>query len=278
MIESLNYSIWKKDNRSILEDFSHKRILVAYSGGKDSSVILHFLQKAAEDFGFRFEAHAALFPHHVLTEMEVSKLDGYWNKRGVDIKWHDVSVPDEQLEQALRGGVNPCLICKQSKKKKILNNFIQSNSQWENLVVIMSYSLWDLVSATVEQLLGAVYCNSEHTDLSQKDNSEERFLETFQRFYPLLKLKNGLTIFKPLIRYNDQEINEVVSGNEIPLADNPCRYKAYRPKRFFEKYYDANNMRFEFEKVLDFVKKTFNFPEISQFEDLELEAYVIKML
>ena len=142
----------------------------------------------------------------------------------------------------------------------------------------MSYSLWDLVSATIEHILGAHYSSDENTAPFQKKNSEERFLGTFQRFYPLLRLKNGLTVFNPLIRYNDEEINNVISEKKIPLTTTSCRYREYRPKRLFAEYYKRSGLRFEFDKVFDFAKKSLNLPEISYFENLETETYVKKML
>ena len=83
MDERLSYAIWKRDHKSILESFSDKKVIVTYSGGKDSSVILYFLQKAAADFNFIFETHAALFPHHVFTEADITRLVHYWNNREV---------------------------------------------------------------------------------------------------------------------------------------------------------------------------------------------------
>jgi len=114
----LNYSIWKNDHKSILPSLSDKKVIVAYSGGKDSSVALHFIQKAAKEFGFDFETHAAIFPHHVIRDVEKKKLDSYWRKRSVSITWHEVPETDEHLVNALNQGFTPCLICNQTKKKK----------------------------------------------------------------------------------------------------------------------------------------------------------------
>jgi len=37
MKSRLNYSTWKTNNQAILEDLSDKKVMVPYSGGKDSS-------------------------------------------------------------------------------------------------------------------------------------------------------------------------------------------------------------------------------------------------
>ena len=48
MKSRFNYSTWKASNQAILENLSDKKVLISYSGGKDSSVVLYLIQKAAE--------------------------------------------------------------------------------------------------------------------------------------------------------------------------------------------------------------------------------------
>jgi len=274
----LNYSIWKNDHKSILSSLSDKKVIVAYSGGKDSSVALYFIQKAAKEFGFDFETHAAIFPHHVIRDVEKKKLDSYWCERSVSITWHEVPETDEHLVNELNQGFSPCLICNQTKKK-ILTNYVKSSFlDLETLVLIMGYTLWDLVSATIERILSTIYFNSNYSVSVQGKDSEERFIETSQRFYPLLKLKEGLTIFKPLIRYNDQDILKVISENNISILTTSCKYEEFRPKRLFATCHEKMGLYFEFSKVFEFAKKALNLPEISYYEDISEEEYLTKII
>jgi tRNA(Ile)-lysidine synthase TilS/MesJ len=278
MNSRLNYSTWKKDNKSILSSLSDKKVFMTYSGGKDSSVSLHFIQKAVKEFGFDFETHSAVFPHHVFRDIEKKKLDFYWRARGISITWHEVPETDEYLDNALYQGLNPCLICNHTKKKLLINYFKKLTPDLEALVIIMSYSLWDLVSATIEHILSAIYFNTNCSVPVRGKGTEERFIETSQRFYPSLKLKEGLTIFKPLIRYNDQDILKVISDNKIPLLTTSCNYKEYRPKRLFGTYYKKMGLHFEYSKVLEFAKKSLNLPEISYYSNISMEEYLTKII
>ena len=278
MKSRLNYSTWKTNNQAILEDLSDKKVMISCSGGKDSSVVLYLLQKASEEFNFSFEAHGVFFPANVYSAGDVKKIDSYWHKRNVSIIWHKVPVSDECLAEALKIGQSPCLTCTQTKKKILGSHLKRTISDWNSLVIIMSYSLWDLVSAMLEHISSAIFSDKSYSSSLQGKSSDERFIETAQRFYPLLKLKGGPTIYKPLIKYNDQDIRNFISENSIPLTTTPCSYKEFRPKRTFAAYYEKTDLFFDYSQVLDFAKKTLNLPDISYYEGIDMEKYMTTVI
>lgn len=274
----LTYEEWKTRHRRILESFPGKTLMMFFSGGKDSSLVLHFIQKAGEEFGFSFNTHAGMYPHHVYSSKDRESLDRYWKSRGVEIHWHEIRESDERLATALAEGVSPCLVCNTAKKKDLLEYMGKLPVNLNSLVLVMSYSLWDLVSATVEHTLGAVYASAESSLSFRHKSTEERFYETAQRFYPLLKLKDGFTIFKPLIFYNDQDIKKVLSEEGIPLLSSTCLYKKYRPKRLFAQYYEQMGLRFDFEKVFRFAQTALHLPEESFFTQMGEDRYLKKLI
>jgi len=278
MKSRLNYSTWKTNNQAILEDLSDKKVMVPYSGGKDSSVVLYLIQKAAEEFDFSYEAHGVFFPANVYSDRDVKRIDSYWHKKNVSIIWHKASVSDECLAEAVKKGQSPCLTCIQMKKKILLSQQSRMISDWNSIVIIMSYSLWDLVSATLEHISRATFFDKSYSSSVQKKRTDERFIETAQRFYPLLKLKGGPTIYKPLIKYNDQDIQNFISENSIPLTTTSCSYKEFRPKRIFATYYEKTDLFFDYSKVLDFSKKALNLPDISYYEEIEMEEYMTRVI
>jgi len=278
MKSRLNYSTWKTNNQAILEDLSDKKVMVPYSGGKDSSVVLYLIHKAAEEFDFSYEAHGVFFPANVYSAGDVKKIDSYWHKKNVSIIWHKVPVSDECLAEALKDGQSPCLTCIQMKKKILVSQLNQMVSDWNSIVIIMSYSLWDLVSATLEHISGAIFSDESYSSSLQGKSSDERFIEIAQRFYPLLKIKGGPTIYKPLIKYNDQDIHNFISKNSIPLTTTPCSYKEYRPKRTFATYYEKSDLFFDYSKVRDFAKKALNLPDISYYEEIDIKEYMTMVI
>ena len=275
---NLSYSIWKKDNVDILNNLIGKKIILSYSGGKDSSVTLFLMQKAAKEFGFDFETHAAVYPQHVYSKKDMKALNAYWHERDMRVEWHDVPATDAHLTKALEEGVSPCWVCGQMKKKILVSHLKDKISDWESLVIIMSYSLWDLVSATIEHISSAIFTDDKSYSSLKGKTSEERFIETSQRFYPILNLKGGLTIYKPLIKYNDQDIFNFIAENRIPVTTTECKYRDFRPKRLLSNYYEKMELYFNYDNVLGFVKDTLNIPRMSYYEKRDLKEYLTSII
>ena len=275
---SITYEQWINDNRLNLEKIRNKELIMAFSGGKDSSVVLHFLEKAAGTYGFNLEARGIIIPEHVLTETERNKLEIYWQNRGIDISWHKINDADKLLKEAPTQDLSPCLICNRTKKNELLNYFRSTKPDWENLVMVISYSLWDLVSACVEHITGGIFADQQLSMAAKGKKPEDRFMEIAQRFYPLLKLQNGLTVFKPLIYYNDQDIIETVKENGLPLTTPTCKHKEYRPKRGFALYYHKMDHHFNYEKVLKSAQDALNIPDLSYFSDMPTDVYLKEVI
>ncbi len=272
MISHLNYETWAGDNQEHLKTFSDKRVLVAYAGGKDASVILHFLIRAKEEFGFEFETHAAMFPTHVYTKDEVNKLDSYWKARGVPINWHPIHENESAFEIARQRGTNPCEVCHSTKRRYFLEYLDSSVTDWHSLVIIVGWSLWDIVGYSLEYLFGSVY--SKNNALFQGKSIDDRFFRTAQRFYPMLKMKEGYYLFKPLLRYNDQDIIKVIHENQIPILTTDCKYKDFRPKRLFADCYIKMDLYFDYDKVMQFAQEALKLQKPSSYTDLHKEEFI----
>lgn len=266
---SLQYEEWKNTHNAILKTFSDKKILMLYTGGKDSSVILSFLIRSGKEFGFQFETSAAVYPNHVFVKSDIAKLDSYWRNRGVDIQWHDLKTPDTLLSDAKREGKNPCYICHNIKRRYLFNHLQEMEKTGKDVIIILSFNLWDLVSYAVEYLAGGVFINNAGKSREKGDKSpEQRFMETSQRFYPLIQLKEGLTIFKPLLSYNDPEITQVITEENIPLSSIVCTYKNYTPKRILGEYYQQINATFDYDSVIKFAREKLKLRDVDYYSQM----------
>jgi len=270
---SLSYVDWKNEYKSVLETFSEKNVLMFFTGGKDSSTILSFLVSAGKEFGFEFETDTARYPNFVFTDSEIKKLDNYWRSRNVNIQWHDLDTSDLLLSKAEKQGKNPCYVCQKIKRNPLFNN-LMTMEQYKDIVIILSFTLWDLVSYSIEYLVEGVYCNNNSKESLNDKSTEQRFIETSQRFYPLIELKDGLTVFKPLLKYNDNEIKKLVYEEKIPLSNVECPYKKYTPKRILFDYYEQINASFDYDKVLEYVKNSLKFRELSYYTEMGMEDFI----
>ena len=267
MNSPIGYSAWKAEHESILQSFPRRNVLLLYSGGKDSSVAMDFISKAATEFGFGFEAHAGAYPIHRYTDEEIERLASYWRKRGVEITWHDMGETDDYIKYA----VNPCISCQKLRKKMLKTSLMSTIKDWESLVLITCYSLWDVVSYSLEHVLSGKFSNSDKGD---NDERNRRFKETAQRFYPLLKMKEGYTVFRPLIKYNNADILNYIAKEQIPILSIPCEFSDFRPKRILEKYYAKMGMSFEYEQVFDFARSSLSLPDLSVYASMRNEEYL----
>jgi tRNA(Ile)-lysidine synthase TilS/MesJ len=275
---TVTYENWVSDNKKDLQQLEGKELIMAFSGGKDSTVVLHFLDQARKTFKFKVEARGIVIPEHVLTIEERNRLDQYWEKRGVSIKWHSIVDADKKLNEAPEHGISPCLVCNRTKKNELMSYFARTKPDLGKVVMVVSYSLWDLVSATIEHITGGIYADSNLSKAAQGKQPDDRFMEIAQRFYPLIKLQSGLSVFKPLIYYNDQDILGTIKENNLPITRPTCDHKEYRPKRGFALFYHKMDHHFNYEKVLKFAQEALNIPERSFFSEMSTETYLKEVI
>ena len=277
MSEPVSFSGWQESHHRTLESFQGKTIVISYSGGKDSSLLLNFFQKAAPVYGFKIAVHGVAYPCHVFPRQDQSMLSQYWQDQGLGIVWHNSQDSDAPLDEVFNSQKSPCVTCSKVKKQTLYSYFDSRNTDWSSLVIVIGYTLWDLASAVVEHTLRDSFGGGDKGDFQGRP-AKDRFLEIAQRFYPVLDMENGMKVFKPLIRYNDTDIAEVVESLDIPLTREECRFKLYRPKRLLAEYYTLFGLNFSYDDVFAFAKKAFDFPDQNFFQTREMTSYVSDMI
>ena len=142
---------------------------------------------------------------------------------------------------------------------------------WSRLVIVVAFSLWDITSYAVEHMLNVVSPEFEQGHDSSKNN---RLKEIAHRFNPLIKMKEGYSVFRPLLKYNNDEIKKWIEKEGIPILLIPCEFKDFRPKRILERYYERMSLRFNYDQVYDFAVKSLKIPDMSSYASIGKEEYL----
>jgi len=264
MNPAIEYHQWKEEYKSTLKSFYDKNVLVLFSGGKDSSLALDFILRAKKEFGFGFSAHGGAYPVHRYPDKEKERIESYWSRRGIEVQWHDLGKTDDYIKNE----INPCLKCQKLRKQMLKTVLGDMVDDWENLVIVTGYSLWDIVSYSIEHILDGLFSNS------VEPGNNQRFMETAQRFYPLLTMKEGYTIFRPLIKYNSGDIQEVIKEASIPTLSIPCKFREFRPKIMLERYYQKAGMYFDYNEVFNFATRSLGLPDIATYTSIDRDEYL----
>jgi tRNA(Ile)-lysidine synthase TilS/MesJ len=250
----LDYERWKNDNIDTLVELNTKNVVLSFSGGRDCSLILEFMTQAQQEFDFSFRVVTGKYPNHCFPEEHTKEIDEYWRNRGIEIEFHKIEKDDNQCEQALRSNSNPCDVC-HTKRLAYLAKFVQEYAP-ESLVVIIGYTLWDLVSYSLEYLLGAPYASCSSTSPFQGDYAKARFQKrTSKRFHAFYQTNAGYSVFSPLVFYNDPEVFDALEKYKTKILEAPCRYSSFRPKRILSEVYKRMGLVFDYDKVMDFARE-----------------------
>jgi len=258
---------WETHNRDYLNACQKKRLIVTFSGGKDSSACLFLLNKAKDRYNYDLEAHLYAYPRHIYREGFKEELLSFWGKYGVKLFYH-LSEEDDLL---LEHQENPCIPCQGIRKKALFRLLPFTEKSISNLVLVSGHSLWDLVGYILE-----VFIARELADYSHRENSvsAERFIEISQRFYPFISMREGYAVFRPMLCLNQKEIEHILEAEALPVLDTPCRYSQFRPKKVLANYFQTFDYQFSHKKIIEFAQKKIGISDISKIKHLSQKEYL----
>ena len=239
---------WEKRNREYLTRFAGKKLVVAYSGGKDSTVCVHLLNGVKEKYGFTVEAHLYAFPRHLYNPAYRAAVTGYWESHGVPFGYHEATEADPEI----RDLEDPCLLCQKVRKRALLSLFPKMGAPLPKLVLVSGHSLWDLAGYALEHLINHKLARQKEED---RERSRERYLEISQRFYPYLEMKEGYAVYRPMHFLNQEEIRLLLRESGATPEDSACQFAVNRPKKFLGKYFEKFGIEFTYDGVMEFARK-----------------------
>jgi len=258
---------WEIHNRDYLNACREKRLIITFSGGKDSSACLFLLHKAKDRYNYNLEAHLYAYPRHIYEEDFKEVLLSFWRKHGVKLFFH----PSEEDDSLLEYQENPCITCQGIRKKALFRLWSSTEKSMSNLVIVSGHSLWDLAGYVLE-----IFIARELADYSHHENpvSAERFIEISQRFYPFISMREGYAVFRPMLCLDQKEIEYILEAEALPVLDTSCRYSRFRPKKVLANYFQTFDCQFSYKKIIELAQKKIGISDTSKVKYLSQKEYL----
>jgi tRNA(Ile)-lysidine synthase TilS/MesJ len=235
---------WEIHNRDYLNACQKKRLIVTFSGGKDSSACLFLLHKAKDQYNYELEAHLYAYPRHIYREGFKEELLSFWGKQGVKLFFHTSEEDDSLLEHQ----ENPCISCQGIRKKALFRLWSSREKSMSNLVIVSGHSLWDLAGYV--------------------------FTEISQRFYPFISMREGYAVFRPMLCLNQKEIEHILEVEALLALDTSCRYSQFRPKKVLGNYFQMFDCQFSYKKIIEFAQNKIGISDTSKIKYLSQKEYL----
>jgi tRNA(Ile)-lysidine synthase TilS/MesJ len=116
-----------------------------------------------------------------------------------------------------------------------------------------------------------------HPDGENVQRSQKRFMETGHRFYPIVTMQSGIMIYRPALRYSNQEVVRIIQEAAIPILSVPCRYAQLRPKRVLETYYESMQLHFDYDRVVKFAKACLGLLSVNEYASMSEEHFLSRL-
>ncbi len=265
------FDLWEERNAPYLTRFRGKKLVIAFSGGKDSVVCVHLLNRLREKYGYEAEAHLYAFPRHLYSPAYRAAITDFCASRAIPFRYHeaDPSLPD------IRGLPDPCRVCQMARKKGLIQLFPALGVPPSKLVLVSGHSLWDLAGYALEHLIDHELADQREHDATQ---AKERFLEIAQRFYPYLEMKEGYAAYRPMHFLNQEEIRGLLQDSGVPPQDSPCEFGTRRPKKFLAGYFERFGLEFSYDRVMEFAKRHLQLGDKADVEKLDRDEFLGKRI
>jgi tRNA(Ile)-lysidine synthase TilS/MesJ len=263
------YEKWLNFNREHLERLKGKNFILAYSGGKDSSVLLYFLEKIKKEYDISLQTFLYPYPKHRYNKEEIDIITNFWKKKDITIE----ILPVEEEDTLIQESSDPCITCQKIRKKQLYKYIQEYKGNYSNLVFVVGISLWDLAGYAINKVVVSEFIEK---NTIPKEKIAEKFIEIAQRFYPVTSLPEGYKTYRPMITLNQQEIDIILQENNIPKIKTPCDYSNYRPKRLLAYYFEKFDYSMDYKKIFSFMQKQFNLPDIKEYSKMTKEDYLLK--
>ena len=167
------------------------KILVGLSGGKDSFVLLHTLNRIKQIAPFDFTLTAILIDS--MTGIDYSPLEAHCTKHNIDFIWYKTPIM-EIMEDKKRDNSSACGFCARMRRGSLYSKAIELGYN--------KIALGHHFDDAVETFFMGMFYNG-----------------MMRSMPPKYKAYNGIEVIRPLIRVREKQIIGMVNKNNFPIID-----------------------------------------------------------
>ena len=226
------YSKFKNivESRNLLD--GPNRFLLFFSCGKDCTMLLDLLLRYVEENNISapLEVFSVAFPKHMYFDGQQEKqnyadIKQYWQQRNVDITYV-VPTDDDFADDDKHG----CSTCKKARKA-VIDPFV--NDKESQLGIFTGFTMYDAL-AYLDMLM--IKC---HYNLANINNLPEPQKSITTKMLHKISLKehlpNNKYMIRPIVPFNEMEVEEYLRERNIPYLTTPCKISGYKFKRQYSR-------------------------------------------
>ena len=176
------------------------RILVGLSGGKDSFVLLHTLNRISQIAPFKFEIAAITIDS--MTGIDYSPLSEHCKEYGIEHIWYKTPIMDIMQEKK-RDNSSACGFCARMRRGSLYSKALELGYN--------KIALGHHFDDAVETFFMGMFYNG-----------------MMRSMPPKYKAYNGIEVIRPLIRVREKQIIGMSKKNNFPIIDGEASCLAFR--------------------------------------------------
>lgn len=173
---------------------SGDRVAVGLSGGKDSAVLLHVLNRIRRVAPVKFELHGIFIDAGWPVEVKI--LQEFCQREEVPFYYKPTDIATVVFD--VRREKNPCSLCANLRRGALNNTAIELGCK----KVALGHHLDDVLETFLMSLF---------------------FTGQFHTFSPVTFLdRSGVTVIRPLVYLQQEHVRALARLERLPLLENPC--------------------------------------------------------
>jgi tRNA(Ile)-lysidine synthase TilS/MesJ len=271
---------------------SKRKIIIAYSGGKDASVMCDLLleYKKRNRPNLEIELIVACFPNFLYDTTDfarrslVNEAFNYWESKGVTVKKLNV----EDFKGNILEVENPCSLCARIKTE-LMGNYVRLKTN-NNSVFCLGLNLDDSIGWFLEiYLLASLYGEWQNIKKQNPVLYKEILILSVRVISKLCDEKNNILFIRPMMLFSSKTIKRIAIERKLPLIPEDCREITKKdvfydsPRRDLinaiesmrNKYTYENILYNNYYKLLQAIEKCKCFPPVSELNDFMEKSLLV---